>query len=749
PPDAVATANPTAANVEEAERQATLALALAAQASANTVAARAAADAARVDSSKAVGAAYASLQSAFAARDAALLVAAPADDAITLGAPYQQIDSSAGMAVLVGQAAKTLAEQQAAVAQVRADEAAEAAEAAQAAADRAEADVKLSAEAAAAAAVDAVAAAQSLQQARISAAAAATDAAAAAQADANAAQYKAQAVQDSAAADLAANAARADADAALAAASAAERDAAAARLAADAAEYAAGQARAAAQQAETDATAAEQAAANAAAAAAQAESAAMLAEIEADNNAMAVAVSENGPAGEAGLMVVPNITDNVTTDGDCQIPYDNIHVCDLKVDHHITGTLIYLVRTCHNPGDTICPEAYTIDFLHAEQINQHYPVTERIQLQPIEEALLKSLAYGMISDFVGCARGKLSDCAWVAGTLLAPAGLSLVARGVIAVRIALRTGVGVGEALLALRGTEISLTALSRIEREVQDMLRAGCPGGGHSFDGRTPVVMGDGSWRPISRVKIGDAVRSTDPATGRTVVRKVTQVFRNYDTDLVDVTVRGLSGPAVLHTTAEHRFWDATRHAWVGAGSLRVGDALHALYGTPTWVMDVRPVRGGQDMFDLTVAEAHNYYVSAGGTPVLVHNSSCLDYYGFYEGGVAIAADVDANGVLNTAITAVEGRLPTGGQMFVDAVEALRPHIRAIRGNWHSESGTMSDNLDSFNAGIQIGLTAEEAALNTFTGKMAARYGFKNVVIESTKGPLGECTDVVVRFVP
>ncbi|MGI5175327.1 polymorphic toxin-type HINT domain-containing protein [Dactylosporangium sp. CA-152071] len=626
--DAIAASNLAAANVEEAERQATLALALAAQASANTVAARADADAARVNSSKAVGAAFASLQSAFAARDAALLVAAPADDAIALGAPYQQIDSSAGMAVLVGQSAKTLAEQQAAVAQVRADEAAEAAEAAQAAADRAEADVKLSAEAAAAAAIDAVAAAQSLQQARLSAAAAAIDAAAAAQADANAAQYKAQAVQDSAAADAAANAARSDADAALAAASAAERDAAAARLAANAAEYAAGQAQASAQQAEADATAAEQAAANAAAAAEQAESAAMLAEIEADNNAMAVAASENGPAGEAGLLVVPNITDTVTSNGDCQIPYDNVHVCDLKVDHHLTGTVIYLARTCPVTGDTTCPEAYKIDYLAAKDVNEHEQRTVRIQLQPIEEALLKSLAYGMISDFVGCARGKVTDCAWVAGTLLAPAALKLVARSVVALRVAMRTGVGIREAYVALRASEIEAAALARLEADLAEDLLARCTTAPvpHSFAADTRVVMSDGSRKRIDQVRVGDHVRTIDPNNGRPVVGVVAQVFRHRDSALADVSVRdGRGRTRVIHTTPHHPFWDDARGAWVEAQDLAARSRLRTEDGSRATVRSVRSFTGARDMYDLGIEGVHAYFVQAGSVAVLAHNAgSC-----------------------------------------------------------------------------------------------------------------------------
>lgn len=84
---------------------------------------------------------------------------------------------------------------------------------------------------------------------------------------------------------------------------------------------------------------------------------------------------------------------------------------------------------------------------------------------------------------------------------------------------------------------------------------------------------------------------------------------------------------------------------------------------------------------------------------------------------------------------------------MFSDAMDVVGPNVRGIRGNWHSGTGELRDNLDSFNAGIQNGLSPEEAALNTFTGKMALRHGYPNVTFENLVGRLGENTDVVAVF--
>ncbi|MFG3405722.1 hypothetical protein [Streptomyces sp. NPDC048142] len=108
------------AQADEAERQA-----LSARSDAET--ARSEAALAGADAVRTAGYAYATAQAAAAARDSAAQVVKPANDAIELGSPYAESDASAGLAVLTGQASKTVAEQQAAVADAKADQAAKAA----------------------------------------------------------------------------------------------------------------------------------------------------------------------------------------------------------------------------------------------------------------------------------------------------------------------------------------------------------------------------------------------------------------------------------------------------------------------------------------------------------------------------------------------------------------------------------------------------------------------------------------------
>jgi len=50
----------------------------------------------------------------------------------------------------------------------------------------------------------------------------------------------------------------------------------------------------------------------------------------------------------------------------------------------------------------------------------------------------------------------------------------------------------------------------------------------------------------------------------------------------------------------------------------------LQAVDGVEVTVEEVRVYTDSHDMNDLTVADVHTYYVIAGDTPVLVHNTGC-----------------------------------------------------------------------------------------------------------------------------
>lgn len=177
-----------------------------------------------------------------------------------------------------------------------------------------------------------------------------------------------------------------------------------------------------------------------------------------------------------------------------------------------------------------------------------------------------------------------------------------------------------------------------------------------HSFDPDTPVLMADGTTKPIKDVKVGDEVKATDPETGETEVRTVTQLHINYDTELTDLTVE-VEGSAKteLHTTKHHPFWDATEGKWVDAAEFQVGHELRTAEGGTAVVTAVRNFAGGREMRDLTVTDIHTYYVVAGNTPVLVHNCEADDdLLDFADEALNMAPEVRPN--VATKITSADG---------------------------------------------------------------------------------------------
>lgn len=144
----------------------------------------------------------------------------------------------------------------------------------------------------------------------------------------------------------------------------------------------------------------------------------------------------------------------------------------------------------------------------------------------------------------------------------------------------------------------------------------------GCSFDPRTPVLMADGSAKPIGTVKVGDHVKAADPATAASGSRPVTMLHSNADVYLADVTVHDEAGhEAVVHTTENHPFWDLSTRRWTPAGHLHPGDRLWTDSRAVVTVVVVVPLIRPATMLNLTVSDMHTYYVMAGETPVLVHN--------------------------------------------------------------------------------------------------------------------------------
>ncbi|WP_346342709.1 polymorphic toxin-type HINT domain-containing protein [Streptomyces sp. SID685] len=154
------------------------------------------------------------------------------------------------------------------------------------------------------------------------------------------------------------------------------------------------------------------------------------------------------------------------------------------------------------------------------------------------------------------------------------------------------------------------------------------------------------------SKVKPGDQVEAADPETGKhRGTRRVIARLVHHDDDLIDLRIRGESGKVVtLHTTSLHPFWDDTEHAWVEAGKLTPGHDLNTVKDRHVVLVKVNVLAGSADMYNLTVEQLHTYYVLAGETPVLVHNSGGWCGPGFRTASEAGISPNDAKRIQNAA---------------------------------------------------------------------------------------------------
>jgi hypothetical protein len=124
--------------------------------------------------------------------------------------------------------------------------------------------------------------------------------------------------------------------------------------------------------------------------------------------------------------------------------------------------------------------------------------------------------------------------------------------------------------------------------------------------------------------------VLATYTTTGITKPERVTALWVNHDTDLMDVTVNSSGSLSTIRSTQHHLFWDLTTKTWTQANSLTVGDTLKTPSVAIATVASTTVVPGAADMWDLTVDNDHDFYVAvsaASPTAVLVHNCPKVNY--------------------------------------------------------------------------------------------------------------------------
>ncbi|MER7759869.1 polymorphic toxin-type HINT domain-containing protein [Streptomyces sp. NPDC097619] len=137
-----------------------------------------------------------------------------------------------------------------------------------------------------------------------------------------------------------------------------------------------------------------------------------------------------------------------------------------------------------------------------------------------------------------------------------------------------------------------------------------------------TKVLMADGRRQAIEDIRPGDQVLATDPLTGESGPREVTDlIVTEDDKRFNELTLATPTGPERLTATHEHPFWSPSERRWVEAEDLTPGTTVRSESGSNIRVTANRPFTKTARTYNLSVADLHTYYVLAGATPVLVHN--------------------------------------------------------------------------------------------------------------------------------
>ncbi|WP_114773716.1 LamG-like jellyroll fold domain-containing protein [Lentzea flaviverrucosa] len=239
-----------------------------------------------------------------------------------------------------------------------------------------------------------------------------------------------------------------------------------------------------------------------------------------------------------------------------------------------------------------------------------------------------------------------------------------------------------------------------------------------NSFTGDTPVLMADGTRKLIRDLRVGDVVLATDPTTGETAAKEVTDV-REYLTDALvhQLDVSSETGSGKISVSEEHPFW-VQGLGWREAQDILPGYQFLTADNRSATVTGTRPLSAGRLVYNLTVDGLHTYYVGAGGAgkaaaaDVLVHNQDPRNSAGcggvepgpggetdarlamdranelaaqyYAEGTVAVI------GVFNTKTKARSIRIGINGDRDKPAGWKLRDGEEFVREGGHAEEGIL-----------------------------------------------------------
>jgi RHS repeat-associated protein len=140
---------------------------------------------------------------------------------------------------------------------------------------------------------------------------------------------------------------------------------------------------------------------------------------------------------------------------------------------------------------------------------------------------------------------------------------------------------------------------------------------GACSFSANTLVATDHGA-QPIGLLRVGEYVYAYDQSLNITGRYQIQAVLVHTDPVIEELTIDG----ETVTTTPNHPFYTIER-GWIHAGDLHIGDHIRKEDGHSGKVLGFTLAQRPQVMYNLTVAQAHTFFV--GTKHWLVHNAKCL----------------------------------------------------------------------------------------------------------------------------
>ncbi|MCX4825999.1 polymorphic toxin-type HINT domain-containing protein [Streptomyces sp. NBC_01142] len=222
----------------------------------------------------------------------------------------------------------------------------------------------------------------------------------------------------------------------------------------------------------------------------------------------------------------------------------------------------------------------------------------------------------------------------------------------------------------------------------------------GKCFLAGTDVLMADGETKDIEDVEIGDKVLATDPETGKSGPREVTRlIVTQGDKYFNKLSIATSDGIRTLTATHEHPFWSPSEHRWVEAAELAPGMTLLTDDGHTVILTANHAFTRHARTYNLTVDDLHTYYVLAGETPVLVHNSNCP---GIGPGWFPYGSEKIPGGWSGPNMTS-KFRKNANKQGFVWRAPKGQDSVRIDRGDPNSQWGTQQVDHVVINSGGRV----------------------------------------------